>query len=125
MTETASRQRLIASWVLKVLLGPAFLTIGAAKLTGTLQTVEMFAAVGWGQWFRSIAHPNSTEAARSRSSRSADAPRHCSPGMAVNRSIDPWDSGIPESKLVTARLQDREYKALFPRKRPKQGYSSF
>ena len=52
MTETASRQRLIARWVLRVLLGLAFLTIGAAKLTGTLQTVEMFEAIGWGQWFR-------------------------------------------------------------------------
>lgn len=52
MTETASRQRLIAIWVLRVLLGLAFLTIGAAKLTGTLNTVETFAAIGWGQWFR-------------------------------------------------------------------------
>ena len=52
MTETASRQRLTAIWVLRVFLGLAFLTIGVAKLTGSLHTVETFAAFGWGQWFR-------------------------------------------------------------------------
>jgi putative oxidoreductase len=52
MTETASRQRPIAIWFLRVLLGLAFLTIGAAKLTGTLNTVQTFEAIGWGQWFR-------------------------------------------------------------------------
>ena len=52
MTETASRQRLIAIWFLRVLLGLAFLTIGVAKLTGSLHTVQTFAAFGWGQWFR-------------------------------------------------------------------------
>jgi putative oxidoreductase len=41
MTETASRQRLIAIWALR-----------AAKLTGSLHTVQTFAAIGWGQWFR-------------------------------------------------------------------------
>lgn len=41
MTETASRQRLIAIWALR-----------AAKLTGSLHTVQTFAALGWGQWFR-------------------------------------------------------------------------
>jgi putative oxidoreductase len=52
MTETAGRQRLIAIWFLRVLLGLAFLTIGVAKLTGSLDTVQTFAAFGWGQWFR-------------------------------------------------------------------------
>jgi uncharacterized membrane protein YphA (DoxX/SURF4 family) len=52
MTEPASRQRLIASWVLRVLLGLAFLTIGAVKLTGSLRTVQLFERLGWGQWFR-------------------------------------------------------------------------
>ena len=52
MTETASRPHLIAIRVLRVLLGLAFLTIGVAKLTGTLSTVETFEAFGWGQWFR-------------------------------------------------------------------------
>jgi putative oxidoreductase len=52
MTETASRQRVIVIWVLRVFLGLAFLTIGAAKLTGSLHTVQTFTAFGWGQWFR-------------------------------------------------------------------------
>jgi putative oxidoreductase len=52
MTETASRPRLIAIWFLRVLLGLAFLTIGVAKLTGSLHTVQTFEAFGWGQWFR-------------------------------------------------------------------------
>src|SRR5579864_7022484 len=52
MTETASRQRLIAIWVLRVLLGLAFLDNRAAKPTGSLHTVQTFAAIGWGQWFR-------------------------------------------------------------------------
>lgn len=28
--------------------------IGVAKLTGTLHTVQTFAAFGWGQWFRYV-----------------------------------------------------------------------
>lgn len=52
MTETASRQRVIVIRVLRVLPGLAFLTIGTAKLTGSLHTVETFTAFGWGQWFR-------------------------------------------------------------------------
>jgi putative oxidoreductase len=49
---TERRTLLLASWILRVLVGFAFLTIGAAKLTGTLHTVETFRAFGWGQWFR-------------------------------------------------------------------------
>jgi putative oxidoreductase len=52
MTETASRQRLIAIWVLRVLLGLAFLDNRAAKPTGSLHSVQTFAAIGWGQWCR-------------------------------------------------------------------------
>jgi len=52
MTETASRRRLIAIWILRALLGLAFLAIGTAKLTGSLHTVQTFTAFGWGQWFR-------------------------------------------------------------------------
>jgi hypothetical protein len=39
MVEITGRKRRIAIWVLRVLLGLAFLTIGIAKLTGTLYTV--------------------------------------------------------------------------------------
>ena len=51
MVEITGRQRRIAIYVLRVLLGLAFLTIGVAKLTGTLYTVQTFEAFGWGQWF--------------------------------------------------------------------------
>lgn len=49
---TASKGRAIMIWVLRVLLGLAFLAIGGAKLAGAWQTVDLFAAIGWGQWFR-------------------------------------------------------------------------
>src|SRR5918992_1202979 len=52
MVEITGRKRRIAILVLRVLLGLAFLTIGVAKLTGTLYTVQTFEAFGWGQWFR-------------------------------------------------------------------------
>ncbi len=41
-----------AIWALRVFLGLIFLYIGVTKLTGTANTVEYFAAIGWGQWFR-------------------------------------------------------------------------
>lgn len=44
--------RRIAVTISRVILGLAFLSIAAVKLTGSLQTVEMFANIGWGQWFR-------------------------------------------------------------------------
>ena len=52
MTETTSRNHMMAIRVLRVLLGLAFLIIGTAKLTGSLHTVQTFEAFGWGQWFR-------------------------------------------------------------------------
>jgi uncharacterized membrane protein YphA (DoxX/SURF4 family) len=52
MAEMTGRKYRIAISVLRVLLGLAFLTIGIAKLTGSLHTVQTFAAFGWGQWFR-------------------------------------------------------------------------
>ena len=54
MTETAGRLRRSAIWALRIFLSLAFLTIGTAKLTGTLHTVETFRAFGWGQWFRYV-----------------------------------------------------------------------
>jgi putative oxidoreductase len=44
----------IASWVLRIILGLLFLEIGITKLTGTAHTVDWFAAIGWGQWFRYV-----------------------------------------------------------------------
>ena len=54
MVEITGGKRRIAIYVLRVLLGLAFLTIGVAKLTGTLYTVQTFEAFGWGQWFRYV-----------------------------------------------------------------------
>jgi uncharacterized membrane protein YphA (DoxX/SURF4 family) len=50
--QTATTKRRIAIWILRLLLGLLFLSIGAAKLSSSLQTVRLFAAIGWGQWFR-------------------------------------------------------------------------
>jgi putative oxidoreductase len=51
-TSTSPKWQAIVSWVLRVVLGVAFLLIGATKFTGTANTVEYFEAIGWGQWFR-------------------------------------------------------------------------
>src|ERR1700728_770423 len=52
-TTSASPQwRAIVSWVLRIILGLAFLLIGVTKLTGTVHSVDYFEAIGWGQWFR-------------------------------------------------------------------------
>jgi putative oxidoreductase len=52
MHDTAGDTRRIAVTILRSVLGLAFLAIAAVKLTGSLQTVQMFANIGWGQWFR-------------------------------------------------------------------------
>ena len=50
--EQANAKRRTAVWILRIFLGVVFLTIGMAKLTSSLKTVQFFAAIGWGQWFR-------------------------------------------------------------------------
>jgi putative oxidoreductase len=52
MAETHSRGKVIAIWVLRVLLGFAFLGSGGAKLAGSPQMVEIFTKIGFGQGFR-------------------------------------------------------------------------
>ena len=47
-----SKSRAITIWTLRVVLGLIFLAVSAIKLTGAGNTVEYFAAIGWGQWFR-------------------------------------------------------------------------
>ena len=42
----------IASWTLRIVLGLIFAFVATTKLTATGNTVEYFAAIGWGQWFR-------------------------------------------------------------------------
>lgn len=50
--DVPSKLQSIAIWTLRVFLGLVFLYIGTTKLTGTGNTIEYFAAIGWGQWFR-------------------------------------------------------------------------
>jgi uncharacterized membrane protein YphA (DoxX/SURF4 family) len=44
--------RNITIWILRLVLGLIFLFVAASKLTVTGNTVQYFAAIGWGQWFR-------------------------------------------------------------------------
>lgn len=44
--------RRMAIWALRLVLGLAFAWVTITKLTGIGNTVEYFAAIGWGQWFR-------------------------------------------------------------------------
>jgi uncharacterized membrane protein YphA (DoxX/SURF4 family) len=43
-----------AAWALQVLLAAAFLAAGGAKLAGVQQMVQVFEAIGIGQWFRYV-----------------------------------------------------------------------
>ena len=52
LPESTSPKSRAIGWGLRVILGLAFLLIGATKLTATANTVEHFKAIGWGQWFR-------------------------------------------------------------------------
>jgi putative oxidoreductase len=54
MTLQTGKARRIITWILRVLLGVAFLGIGIEKVTGTMGTVPFFDAIGWGQWFRYV-----------------------------------------------------------------------
>ena len=51
-SQTAGKSRRIITWILRILLGVAFLGIGIEKVTGTMGTIPFFDAIGWGQWFR-------------------------------------------------------------------------
>ncbi len=44
--------KMIAFWVLRVVVGLAFLAAGGSKLAGAPAMVAMFAKIGFGQWFR-------------------------------------------------------------------------
>jgi len=50
--DVPGKAQMIAIWLLRAVLGLTFLTVGAAKVSGTAHSVEYFAAIGWGQWFR-------------------------------------------------------------------------
>ncbi len=50
--QTASKGRVLVTWVLRGLIGLIFFVVGVEKLTGTLGTIPFFDAIGWGQWLR-------------------------------------------------------------------------
>ena len=50
----SGKGRTVGLWVLRVLLGAAFLAAGGAKLAGVPAMVELFQKVGVGQWFRIV-----------------------------------------------------------------------
>jgi len=49
-----SKARTIGLWVLRVLLGAAFLAAGGTKLGGAPAMVAMVQKIGVGQWFRIV-----------------------------------------------------------------------
>jgi len=53
-SQTTGKARRVATWILRILVGLAFLGIGIEKLTGTMGTIPFFDAIGWGQWFRYV-----------------------------------------------------------------------
>jgi putative oxidoreductase len=55
-TPTLRRGRVatIALWVTQIALAAMFLFAGGSKLAGAPAMVNLFAAIGWGQWFRYV-----------------------------------------------------------------------
>ena len=53
LTSTSTTQRRIV-WGVRILLALAFGAAGLAKLAGVPQMVQVFEAVGFGQWFRYV-----------------------------------------------------------------------
>jgi putative oxidoreductase len=51
-TEFKSKAAAILVWIFRAVLGLLFISVALAKLTGGAQTVQLFAAIGWVQWFR-------------------------------------------------------------------------
>ena len=49
--KTAAR---VALWITQLVLAAMFLFAGGSKLAGAPKMVELFAAIGWGQWFRYV-----------------------------------------------------------------------
>ena len=44
----------VALWVTQIALAAMFLFAGGSKLAGAPAMVSLFAAIGWGQWFRYV-----------------------------------------------------------------------
>src|SRR5260370_14092069 len=52
MATGQKKGKMIALWVLRVVVGLAFLAAGGSKLAGAPAMAAMFAKIGFGQWFR-------------------------------------------------------------------------
>ena len=52
MATGQKKGKMIALWVLRVVVGLAFLAAGGSKLAGAPAMVAMFAKIGFGQWLR-------------------------------------------------------------------------
>ena len=50
----SGKRRKVGFWILRLLLGAAFLGAGGAKLAGVQAMVDIFQKVGLGQWFRIV-----------------------------------------------------------------------
>ena len=48
------RAAVVALWVIQILLAAMFLMAGGSKLAGAPAMVELFKALGFGQWFRYV-----------------------------------------------------------------------
>jgi putative oxidoreductase len=49
-----SKAATVIGWILQVWLAVVFVFAGSAKLAGTAPAVQMYNAIGWGQWFRYV-----------------------------------------------------------------------
>ena len=52
MATGQKKGKMHALWVLRVVVGLAFLAAGGSKLAGAPPMIAMFAKIGFGQWFR-------------------------------------------------------------------------
>ena len=52
MATGPKKGKIIALWILRVVVGLAFLAAGSSKLAAAPAMVAMFAKIGFGQWFR-------------------------------------------------------------------------
>src|SRR5258708_4264006 len=52
MATGQKKGKMITLWLLRVVVGLAFLAAGGSKLAGAPAMVAMFAKIGFGQWFR-------------------------------------------------------------------------
>src|SRR5215475_6015264 len=49
-----SRPVTIILWLLQIVVAGIFLIAGGSKLAGAAPMVDMYNAIGWGQWFRYV-----------------------------------------------------------------------